>query len=165
MIDWAVLGAVGHRVRTNHALEHATITILSGRFSHVTLRGRSNRHGFYVMGEVPRDEVSSAASDALQRLNAGQSELAVHPFCGTNLAVSGTLAGLASAIAARANRRDGAYPMAILAGLLAVLVAQPLGIWTQRHLTTQSDVRGLRIVDVETKRFLGKKLHFVHTTF
>jgi hypothetical protein len=164
MIDWSVLDPVARRVRVNHALEHATITILSGRVTGVVLRGRSNRRGFYVLGDVDPDDVDSAARDALARLRGGESELAIHPFCGTNVAVAGIFAGLSAAVVTRAGKRGGGYPGAVLAALIALLVSQPVGIWAQRHLTTQSDVRNLQIVGVEEKEFLGRKLHFVHTS-
>jgi hypothetical protein len=163
MIDWTVLDSVGRRTRVNHALEHATITILSNRVGNGVLRGRSNRSGFYITGDVTAEKIAQAAGEALQRLQAGQSELAIHPFCGTNLAVSGLLAGVSAATAGRLGRRSGTYPSAVLGALLALLVAQPLGFWVQRHLTTQSDVRDLRVVGVEHKSFLGKSLHFVRT--
>lgn len=164
MIDWSVLDLVGRRVRVNHAVEHATITLLTNRVGNVVLRGRSNRNGFFVMGDVAREQIESAAVEAVDRLRGGQSELAIHPFCGTNLAVTGTLAGLSGAVAARTARRAGSYPSAILAGLLAVLVSQPLGMMAQKYLTTDSQVRDLRIETVEEKRFFGKKLHFVRTS-
>lgn len=164
MIDWSVLSSVGRRVRVNHALEHATISLLTNTVPHVMLRGRSNRRGFYVMGEVDHSQILSAANDALNRLRGGQSDLAIHPFCGTNLAVTGTLTGLSAALAARIGRRAGSYPAAILAALLAVLVAQPLGLMTQRYLTTDSRMGPLTIDGVERKSFFGKTLHFVRTS-
>jgi len=164
MLDWRSAGLAGSRVRRNHALEHATITILSGRVPNVVLRGRSNRNGFYVTGQVTAAEIRSAADDALSRLQSGQSELAIHPFCGTNLAVTGTLSGLAAALAARVNRRAGTYPSAVLAALIAVMAAQPLGIWAQRYLTTNANPGSLHIEGVEQRSFLGRRLHFVRTS-
>lgn len=163
MIDFAVDAVGGNQIRRNHALEHATITLLSSRLTGTVLRGRSNRHGFYIAGTVGREELTAAASEALQRLAAGQTELAIHPFCGTNLAVAGLLSGLSAALVSRMNRQGGTYPSAVLAAMAALVVAQPLGLLAQRHLTTLSDVRNLRIVGVEEKRLLGHKLHFVRT--
>ena len=163
MIERSALRSIG-RVRVNHALEHACITILSGRVNNVVLRGRSNRHGFYVWGDVPTEAVESAAAEALQRLSNGEAELAIHPFCGTNLAVSGLLAGTASAIALKSARKGEGLPASILAALLALLAAQPIGFWTQRTLTTSSRVGHARIVSVKRKRLLGQTLHFVSTS-
>lgn len=163
MIDWTVLDALGRRTRVNHALEHATISILTTRVANVMMRGRSNRNGFYISGDVPLQEIRQSAEMALVELKSGHSELAIHPFCGTNLAVAGILSGTSAVAAGRIGRRAGAYPSAVLASLIALLVAQPLGLWVQRKFTTQSDVRDLRIVDVQPKQILGRKLHFVRT--
>src|SRR5438270_13754540 len=42
VMDLSVLNALGHKVRVNHALEHATISILTTRVGGIVLRGRSN---------------------------------------------------------------------------------------------------------------------------
>jgi len=148
----------------NHALEHATITLLSGRITDVVLRGRSNRNGFYVVGDVSASVITEAVGEALERLRAGESDLAIHPFCGTNLAVAGLLTGTASAFAARSARKSDGYPAAILAALVALAISQPLGYWAQRNLTTEGNVGHLRVLSVDEKRFLGKRLHFVSTS-
>jgi hypothetical protein len=164
MINWSVADLTGTRVRRNHALEHATITILSHRVRDVVLRGRSNRNGFYVTGNIGTAELAEAAGEALRRLRAGEADLAIHPFCGTNLAVAGTLSGLSAAAATKLSRRGGSYASAILAALGALAVAQPLGILVQRHVTTLPQMGNLRIEGIEEKRLFGHKLHFVRTT-
>ena len=90
------LGELTHvdRVRRNHALEHAAISIVTERHPTVFLSGRSNRKGFYVFGDIETDELESAVGEALRRLRSGEAELAIHPRCGTNLAVAGILSGL-----------------------------------------------------------------------
>ena len=163
MIEISVLSSIGRRVRVNHGLEHATISILSRRLSNVVLRGRSNRAGFYVFGDVSTAAVTEAVHEALTRLQSGESELAIHPFCGTNLAVAGLLSGTASAVAVRVARKGESLPASILAALIGLALAQPIGFWAQRKLTTESQVGSLRIVSVAEKRFLGKRLHFVST--
>jgi hypothetical protein len=128
------------------------------------MRGRSNRNGFFVTGDLRAEDIEAAAHEAVSRLQHGESELAIHPFCGTNLAVTGTMAGMAAAIATRLNRRGGTYAGAILAALLAVMVSQPVGLWAQKYITTESNLGGLSIAGVGEKRFFGRKLHFVRTT-
>jgi hypothetical protein len=163
-MEISALKAVGRRVRVNHALEHATITLLSSRLPRgIVLRGRSNRRGFYVIGNISADEIRSATLDAIRRLSSGESDLAIHPFCGTNLAVAGLLSGTASAIAVRMARKRENIPASILAALVALAVSQPLGLWAQRRITTESHVGHIRLISVTEKRFLGKKLHFVLT--
>jgi hypothetical protein len=85
------------RVRRNHGLEHATLHVLAQRFPHLAMAGHSNTGGFVLVGDVPTEAVKQAVQEALRRLNGGEPQLAVHPNCGTNFVVSGTMAGLAGA--------------------------------------------------------------------
>ena len=61
------------------------------------MAGHSTAAGFRLMGEIPTEAVQSAVEEALRRLQAGESKLAVHPNCGTNFVTAGTLSGLAAA--------------------------------------------------------------------
>ncbi|RMF03269.1 MAG: hypothetical protein D6768_06315, partial [Chloroflexi bacterium] len=84
------------KIRRNHGLEHATIHMLSRRHKKLSIVGHSNWSGFTLYGDVDTSEVERAAHEALHRLQQGQSELAVHPRCGTVLATTGLLTGLAA---------------------------------------------------------------------
>jgi hypothetical protein len=66
--------------------------------------------------------------------------LAVSPLCGTNLAVAGVLAGLASTVSAGNRSRWERLPGVLLASMLAVLAAQPVGRWLQKYVTTSPDL-------------------------
>src|SRR5215469_14649091 len=85
---------LGGAVKQNHALEHATIVLLSRKYPEVRFSGISFAAGFFVFGDVPTEAVLSSAHEALKLLRSTQPELAVHERCGTNLAVSGMLTGL-----------------------------------------------------------------------
>jgi hypothetical protein len=136
-------------VRRNHALEHATISILVGRVGqHTRLVGRASPDGFYIYGNVPAEKISECAAEGLARLKQGESQLAVSPLCGTNLALAGILAGLASLLALGNRRRFERLPNVLTASVLAVVVAQPLGRLIQKHVTTSADLDGLEIVGV-----------------
>jgi hypothetical protein len=136
-------------VRRNHALEHATVSILLGRLGQDTrLVGRATWDGFYIYGNIPADKISECAAEGLARLKQGESQLAVSPLCGTNLAVAGILAGLASVVAVGKGRRFERLPNVLTAATLAVVGAQPLGRLIQRHVTTSAEVDGLEIVGV-----------------
>lgn len=133
--------------RANHALEHATIEQLLQRHDYrLRVVGRSFPGGFDLYGALGADEVAGAARDALARLNQGEHHLAVSPYCGTNLAVAGIIAGLASALLLRGKLSFGQFPKLVLAGMGAALAAQPLGRLAQQRVTTSAaDVAGLRI--------------------
>src|SRR5260370_7187649 len=78
----------GRRVRQNHALEHATITILSNTVPDLRVSARSTSRGFTVFGDVDLGQLRRALDEALRRLQAGQAERAIHPNCGTTLSVA-----------------------------------------------------------------------------
>lgn len=153
-------------VRRNHALEHATIAVLLAKVGPNTrLVGRASGDGFYIYGKVPTDKIRESAAEALARLKEGESQLAVSSLCGTNLAVAGILAGLASLLALGNRSRWERLPNVLMAAVVAVVGAQPLGRVVQRYVTTSADVQGLEIVDVTaTGRGLAP-LHKVKTTF
>lgn len=140
------------RVRRNHGLEHATIHLLAQRFPGTFLAGHSDPQGFWLFGEVPHEAVVQAAHEALERLRRGERHLALHPGCGTNYLTSGAMAGLAGVLAMSGarNRRDRRerLPLVVLASTVALIFAQPVGMWLQEHLTTSGDPRGLEIVEV-----------------
>jgi Domain of unknown function (DUF6391) len=128
--------------RQSHALEHATIHVLSQRVAGLHLMGRSAPHGFYLYGDVPTAVVASAAAEALARLKAGELELAVHPRCGTNLVVSALLAGVASTVIFSRQRkfRWEALPELFIAIMLALFLGQPAGYAVQQRFTTLADL-------------------------
>jgi hypothetical protein len=136
-------------VRRNHALEHATIAVLASRLGHdVRLVGRATFNGFYLYGDLKEDLVRECADEALGRLRRGEGYLAVSPMCGTNLAVAGMLAGLSSMVALGGRSRLERTPNVLLASMLAVLAAQPLGRLVQQRFTTDPDLSETEILGV-----------------
>lgn len=87
-------------LRQVHALEHATVWVLSELDASATtgssksqvdnelLGGLSTEQGFYLYGQVNKAALQRAVHLALQRLTSGEWDLAVHPRCGTNVSVS-----------------------------------------------------------------------------
>lgn len=142
-------------VRRNHAVEHATMHLLAARLPYLNAVARTAAGGFYVYGRVPTQTLADTAAEALGRLQAGETELAISPRCGTNLVVSGFLAGLAAfLVMSRSRSRFSNLPRLMLASLIAVIVAQPLGLLVQQRLTTSADVANLRVGGV-TCQLLG----------
>jgi hypothetical protein len=153
-------------VRRNHALEHATIAVLLGKVGPNTrLVGRASTDGFYIYGNVSTDKIRESAAEALARLKGGESQLAVSPLCGTNLAVAGILAGLASLMVLGNRSRLERLPNVLMAAVVAVVGAQPLGRLVQRYVTTSPDVQGLEIVGVSAAARGLAPLHKVKTAF
>jgi len=154
---------LSRRVRKNHALEHATITILSGMVPNLAVSARSFSNGFVIFGDVDLGLLRRAADEALSRLQAGEAELAIHPNCGTNLVVGvslvtlGTLLGMASS---QTRTRVASAAASSVAGWIA---ARPLGEYVQKHFTTLPDVKGVRIGEIFRRKILGFTIIEVRT--
>lgn len=156
------------RVRRNHALEHATIHILSCRYRDLRVMGRSTPNGFILYGDLPTDAVHEAAQEALERLRAGERHLAVHPNCGTNAVAAGTLAGLGAFLVLSPRRRSVAewlcrLPTVILLGTLGFIIGQRLGLALQASLTTDPRVGNLRVVAVVREKRGPMVIHHIYT--
>lgn len=156
------LMTVVRRVRQHHAIEHATMTILAAGDPDVHLIARSDHHGFVVYGDVDTERLAAAVEEALRRLRRGESHLAVHPNCGTNIVTAGLLAGFASyAVTSRRRRWYDQLPFALSAGILSLLAAQPLGRLAQERLTTLPEVSDVALKDVTVTRSRGRTVHRV----
>jgi len=153
------------RIRRNHALEHATIHVLTHKNRPIKVVGRSTFNGFYLYGDLETDEVVAAAFEAHARLKSGEHQLAIHPNCGTNLVATGSLAGLATfaVLGSSKKRRLELLPNALLAATAAVLLAQPLGPQLQTHVTTSADLGELAIKRVRRENRRNLVVHFVET--
>ncbi len=153
----------GRRIRQNHALEHATITILSGYVPDLRVSARSSSRGFIIFGDVDLGQLRRSLDEALQRLQAGEAELAIHPNCGTNLVVGvslvtmGTLLGMTSS---RARTRIASTAFSSIAGIMA---ARPLGQFVQKHVTTLPDLQGVRVSKIFRRKILGMTIVEVRT--
>lgn len=143
------------RLRQIHALEHGTVWVLSEQHLNQARRmrprlprtiavddehlsGLSTHEGFYLYGQVETAQLTQAVRQALHRLTSGESSLAIHPRCGTNVAVGMTLtAGLV--LGAHLLFPKNPLTQAIGLGsavLTAAHLTPTIGEWAQAHLTT-----------------------------
>ena len=150
--------------RRNHALEHATIHILSDRFPGRPMGGHSNPTGFFLIGDLPTQEVREAVSEALARLQNGEYNLAIHEGCGTNYVVIGGLAALFAFIGMSGTKNDRErlerIPLVMLLSILAFIFGRPLGPALQKSVTTQPDPGSMTLVDVYP---VAKNIHRIVT--
>nr|BBH91482.1 hypothetical protein KTC_62330 [Thermosporothrix sp. COM3] len=154
---------LGGAVKQNHALEHATIVLLSRQYPEVRLSGISFAAGFFAFGNVPTEAILPAAEEALHLLRTTHPDMAVHERCGTNLAVAGILSGLAAMAIARLKRPYSTANNVILASTAALVLARPLGLTIQRFVTTQTPNSSMRILEVKPMKVFGANAHFVRT--
>jgi hypothetical protein len=159
-------------LRQVHALEHATVWLLSEDRSIATknhpadnenIGGLSTEKGFYLYGKLDRANLNRAVRLALMRLKKGEWNLAIHPRCGTNLSVAMVLTtGLVFTT-------HLLFPRGILEQLLglglattaAAQIAPEVGTSVQKYLTTSIPFN-LEVREItETVDIWGRSAHFV----
>jgi hypothetical protein len=145
------------RIRRNHGLEHATLHILAERFPNHNLAGHSDTGGFWLLGDLPQEEVERAVGEALERMRGGESNLAVHQNCGTNFVTAGTLAGLAAGVAMfgagrRLRDKMERLPFAVSMATLALIFGRPLGTLFQERVTTCGVPGNLEVTRITPNR-------------
>ncbi|TET38260.1 MAG: hypothetical protein E3J65_05365 [Dehalococcoidia bacterium] len=151
-------------LRQNHALEHATIGLLTRRVGlNVRMVGQATTTGFYVYGNVPTDAIQEAATEGLARLQSGERDLALSPLCGTNISVAGIMAGVACLLALGGKDRGRRLPIAILAATWAIIAAQPVGRIAQKYLTTSADLSDVSIKRITRRGTPTRILHKIET--
>lgn len=148
----------GRRIRQNHSLEHATVTLLSRAVPRLAVSARSNTRGFTIFADLDVPLVERCCHEALKRLLSGETELAIHPNCGTNLAVGTSLAMLGSLFGLTAVRPRTRVVSAVASLVTGIAAARPLGQVLQRHVTTLADLSDMRIVSVRRKRLFGRRV-------
>lgn len=160
------------RVRRNHALEHATMQVMAEHHGETRLMGRSSFWGFTIYGDIDTQNLLTAAREALERLKAGQQTLAIHPNCGSNYAVAGTIAGAGAFLALGGLSRDrnkglldrlARLPLACAVATVGVILSRPLGRAFQARVTTDAAIGDLEIAGVTRRERAGGVVHFVQT--
>ena len=121
------------RIRRHHALEHAALQVIAKKNPHVSILGYSDVRGFWLVGNLPTETVRDGVDEALNRLRGGESQLAIHPNCGTNFVASGFLAGLAAWIGMLGTgsgfrRKAERLPIVISLVTLTMILANPWGL-------------------------------------
>ncbi|BAZ44454.1 hypothetical protein NIES4102_14630 [Chondrocystis sp. NIES-4102] len=138
-------------IRQIHALEHATVWMLSNpassykKFSinylsadNETIGGLSTEKGFYLYGEIDPVKLRNAVKRALTRLQQGEWNLALHPRCGTNSSVAMMLtASMAMAVHFSLPRSPIPQLLGLgFATIAANYLAPEFGMYVQRYITT-----------------------------
>lgn len=142
--------------RRNHALEHASLHVLARKYKDQNMGGHSNPTGFFLFGDMSLEDIRNAINEAMTRLRAGESGLAIHPGCGTNLAAS-TLLPATFAWAPFQGVRSIRWrllliPVALMFAVFGYLLSKPLGPWLQRNVTTEADLGEMQVMDIALVR-------------
>jgi hypothetical protein len=126
--------------------------------------GWSTYQGFFIYGPVSTADVQNAVNEALTRLRHGESQLAIHPHCGTNLVTGGALVGLLAFLTMLPgdNRsRAARLPLVLLVSTLALILAQPLGLLVQQHVTTDPHLGDASVAKLDTRVVANTPLHHI----
>jgi hypothetical protein len=155
------------KIQRNHGLEHGTISLLMSRgANNQAMAGYSIPGGFLVLGNVTMQQVSDAAAEALARMKAGESDLAISPFCGTNIVVGAALTTMGTLLGYRlAGGGSPGVSRAFSNAALAIVASRPVGRMVQRLYTTSSDVGDMQIEGVSYHQLGKLTAHWVATTF
>lgn len=160
LLEFGPIGAT----RRNHAIEHATIHILSRMRPETSMAGRSNSRGFVIYGDIATESVGQAVSEAIRRISAGEVGLAIHPNCGTNMVTTAVLTATSTLLAGIGGRRRhwlDRIPAAMIAALLAVFVAHFVGPTLQQRVTTSTYLGVVDVLGVQRREFGSRVLHWV----
>jgi hypothetical protein len=163
-------------LRQVHALEHATVWILSNLDNAIALNrsnsipqdnqsigGLSTEKGFYLYGEINSLNLRRAVNLALTRLKQGEWNLALHPRCGTNSSVAMLLT---AGMVLTAHLLLPRQPIEQLVGLglattAANYLAPDIGMSVQRYITTAIPFN-LKVRDIsKAVDALGRSGYFV----
>lgn len=149
--------------RRNHALEHATIHILSGYLPAVSMAGRANSRGFFIYGDLHTEALRQAVREAIQRMTAGESYLAIHPNCGTNLVTTAIFSATATMLAIAGKRRHllDRIPTGLLGALAGVFLGQMVGLNLQERITTCAELDVVKVVQISRREIGRRVLHWV----
>lgn len=116
------------------------------------MAGHSNPTGFFLFGDIPTEMVMDDVVEALRRLQSGESDLAIHPGCGTNLTLLGLVPSVFALLVMNGTttnkQRKDRFSALFLAILAGIFLGKKLGPLAQREVTTDADLSGMRVVEI-----------------
>ena len=129
------------RTRQHHAIEHATLHLLASRLPGGAWPATATPADLPFSAMCRLTRCAAPCPMRMLHLQAGESSLAIHPNCGTNLAVTGIMA-TAAALAGRRLLDGGKqhvpgerFAGALLLVVPALIAAQPVGLYLQKYTT------------------------------
>jgi hypothetical protein len=153
-------------VRRNHAIEHATVSILNEQKIKPTVLGLAIPSGFIICSKSNKDEIISAANYGLKLMKSGVTEVSISQFCGTNLVVMALLTGVSTVLLGRIPGTKPKNVLNITTGfLLSALISKPIGQIVQKYVTTDSNVKNIQIKNSLSLNIGTFYIHCISTTY
>ena len=153
-------------VRRNHAIEHATVSILTEQKIKSAVIGFAIPSGFIIYSKSDKDEILSAANHGLKLMKSGISEISISQFCGTNLVVAALLTGVSTLLLGKILGKKSKNILNITNGfLLSALLSKPIGRIVQKYVTTDSNVKNIQIKNIVSLKIGTFHINFISTTY
>jgi hypothetical protein len=146
---------VSRRMRRNHALEHATINVVSERYRRSALTGMPDREGFHLRGRLDPDALVASGQQAIERLRNGEKRLAIHRRCPTSLVGAQLLLAILFTVALLLIDQFSA-PTFLAALLGAAVLGPPVSPILQRVALVDPNVGQLEVRDIEVEEPHGR---------
>ena len=155
-------------LRQVHALEHATVWVLSNlenkqNRDNTSIGGLATEQGFFLYGKINLLLLDKAVKIALKRLQQGEWDLALHPRCGTNTAVAAAMTTTAM-LAAHVILPKDFFSQIVgvgLTGLACNHLAPEIGMSVQKYLTTSIPFN-LKVQEISREiDQQGRSAHFI----
>ena len=167
-MEWFEIFEPLNQVRSNHALEHATLHILEQKKQRGRVVGISDAGGFWLIGQLPTELVMESAIEALQRLQGGEKTLATSKNCGTLMVAPAFVAGALAWLAMARPRRNfydtlRRFPAVVMMVLLGYELGKPLGPRLQEKMVALELSPRLQIIDAVYYKLGGMTIHRVRT--
>lgn len=143
-------------LKRNHALEHATINLLEERYGIRNLSGLAVEDGFYISWPYDPMYVLDAVREGQYLLSKGHRELAIHKRCGT-MVLGTNIVAVISFVIFLIIWGFNLFTL-ILPMFIGIFIGNPMGIFLQRYLTTDTNVKDAEILGIEPKYMPGSGL-------
>ena len=152
--------------RRNHAIEHATVSILTEQKVKSAVLGFAIPSGFLIYSKSNKDEIVSAANHGLKLMKSGVYEISISQFCGTNLVVAALLTGVSTVLLGKILGKKSKNILNITNGfLLSALLSKPIGRIVQKYVTTDPNVKNIQIENSRSLKVGTFYIHFISTTY
>ena len=153
-------------IRRNHAIEHATVSILTEQKGKSAVLGFAIPSGFIIYSKSNKDEIVSAANHGLKLMKSGISDISISQFCGTNLVVAALLTGVSTVLLGKILGKKSKNILNITNGfLLSALLSKPIGRIVQKYVTTDPNVKNIQIENSRSLKVGTFYIHFISTTY
>jgi len=143
--------ALNPRLRANHSLEHATVNVIEKKYGRQRISGMARENGFILQGHISPAIVEICALEGLSRMKKGETDLRIHPKCGTSMLASNLVASVIFLVLLWYFQVFTLFNIIIAIGA-AYLLGPLLGRIFQVLFTTSSQVHHLEIANVEFDR-------------